>query len=230
MGTWGGKDSSWTGVVDRFYVAFLCRIKFGVCFCCQHINAQMILFVLLFYFGITLVGIMPSYPECQPWTDAFLPPPSPLCYTCSQRANTQKGVFGVCNKQYVCVWVYYKRSLEKKQKESTTTTTNGELFSSSTFDLIIYFCVVEHFGFVQIWIFGLGGWTGCEGSRRIISLLPFRCSAPLTHTFNTQLIVYRIKHNPPPKCRQQLSVYLMMFMVVVTTTARSFLAISFVFF
>lgn len=59
----------------------------------------------------------------------------------------------------VCVCIL-KRSLEekkktKKQKESTRTTTNGELFSS-TFDLIIYFCVVGNFGFVQIWIF-LGG-------------------------------------------------------------------------
>lgn len=57
-----------------------------------------------------------------------------------------------------------KRSLEKekktkqkkREKESTMTTTNGELFSSASFDLIIYFCVVENFGFVQIRI-SLGG-------------------------------------------------------------------------
>lgn len=70
----------------------------------------------------------------------------------------------VTNSVCVCVCIL-KRSLEekkktKKQKESTRTTTNGELFSS-TFDLIIYFCVVGNFGFVQIWIF-LGGGGGCE--------------------------------------------------------------------
>lgn len=48
MGNWGGKDSSWTGLLMDFYVAFLYRIKFGVCLRCirQHINAKNDLFVL----------------------------------------------------------------------------------------------------------------------------------------------------------------------------------------
>lgn len=68
MGNWGGKDSSQTGVVNGFYVAFLCRIKFGVLFLLSAHKCSND-FICTFFFlnvGITLVGIMPSYPECQP--------------------------------------------------------------------------------------------------------------------------------------------------------------------
>lgn len=100
-------------------------------------------------------------------------------------------------------------------------TKNGELFSS-TFDLIIYFCVVE---FVQIW-------GAVKAHCQITSSLPFfkvffffvsppsqSISAPSTHG-QTQ---------PPSSPVQDMSMYLMMLMVVVlTTTARSFLGFYFI--
>lgn len=76
----------------------------------------------------------------------------------------------VTNSMCVCVsvlkkdhWKKNSKTNKQKKEESTTTTTNGELFSSSTFDLIIYFCVVGNFGFVQIWIFQVGGDGGVDG-------------------------------------------------------------------
>lgn len=64
--------------------------------------------------------------------------------------------------------------------------------------MIIYFCVGK---FLGLYRFGLlEGWSGREGSCRIISLLPFFGVVHLEHTFNfhTQLTVFLIKHNPPP--------------------------------
>lgn len=87
---------------------------------------------------------------------------------------------------------------------------NGELFSSSTYDLIIYFCVVENLGFVQIWRVTLD---------HIIAAFSVQCT--FQHTHSSQCI--RLNTNPP-KCRQELLMYLMM-LVVVTTTARSSSAI-----
>lgn len=77
---------------------------------------------------------------------------------------------------------HWEKATTKKNKWLTRTTKNGELFS---FDLIIYFCVVEPLGLYRFGYFGAGG------SCRIISLLPFRCRAPLTHShthlyFNTK--------------------------------------------
>lgn len=50
--TLGGTDTSWTGDVDGFYVAFLYRNRFGVCFL-LHTSAHECsndLFVLFFFF------------------------------------------------------------------------------------------------------------------------------------------------------------------------------------
>lgn len=107
-----------------------------------------------FFFWYLLVGITPSYPECQPSTDAFLRPPA-----CVPKEQTHKSWL------LVCVRDCCKRSLEKLKSNKrlrTTLTKNGELFSS-TFDLIIYFCVVE---FVQIW-------GAVKAHCQIASSLPF---------------------------------------------------------
>lgn len=143
------------------------------------------LFVLLFLHFVS-VGITPSYPECQHWTDplfvSFFVFPN---LDMSHRADSPtRPLWSVC--RALSVWVYYEKSLgksnNKKNKWLTRTTKNGELFS---FDLIIYFCVVEPLGLYRFGYFGVGG------SCRIISLLPFRCRAPLTHShthlyFNTK--------------------------------------------
>lgn len=49
MGNWGGKDSSQTGLSMDFMLPFFVELNLGFCFCCQHINARMILFVLFFF-------------------------------------------------------------------------------------------------------------------------------------------------------------------------------------
>lgn len=68
----------------------------------------------------------------------------------------------VTNSTCVCELIikdHWKKRKKHKKREKESTTTNGELFSSASFDLIIYFCVVENFGFVQIRI-SLGGRGG----------------------------------------------------------------------
>lgn len=122
MGTWGGKDSSWTGLSMDFMLPFFIEFSFGVCFCCirQHINAQMI--YLYFLFLLMLVSlrlasrlhIQNVNPEpthlLSPFFFCFCCcyPPHPLHSLSATRVpkeqtHRKKGVFGVCNKQYVCV-------------------------------------------------------------------------------------------------------------------------------
>lgn len=176
---------------------------------CQHINAQMISGFLCLVFFLVPLG----------WHHAFIPRMSTQYRRISTpparvpKEQTHKSWL------LVCVRDCCKRSLEKLKSNKrlrTTLTKNGELFSS-TFDLIIYFCVVE---FVQIW-------GAVKAHCQIASSLPFFCfflspppsqsiSAPSTHG-QTQ------PPSSPPV--QDMSMYLMMLMVVVlTTTARSFLA------
>ena len=73
------------------------------------------------------------------------------------------------------------RAPNKTKKETTKTNKkNGELFSSS-FDLIIYLCVIEDFWFVQIWILrGVG--QGVKGHIGSYLCCLFWRSAPLTHS------------------------------------------------
>lgn len=85
-------------------------------------------------------------------------------------------VIGVCK---LIIKDHWRKRREKNTQKEKKTTTDSELFSSA-FNLIIYFCVVKNFGFVQIRIISGGG--GSDLLCQIISLLPFWCSAPLTHS------------------------------------------------
>lgn len=144
-------------------------------------------------------------------THLYAPRPSPVF---PKSRHTSRGCWYVCE---TVVRDHWKKTKKQQKRLRTTLTKNGELFSS-TFDLIIYFCVVE---FVQIW-------GAVKAHCQIASSLPFfkvffdspplsqSISAPSTHG-QTQ---------PPSSSPvQDMSMYLMMLMVVVlTTTARSFLA------
>lgn len=127
MGNWGGKDSSQTGVVNGFYVAFLCRIKFGVLFllsahkCSNDFICTFFFFKCWYHFGwhhafISRMSTLNQRISCP----LFLPPPThphifSLLHVFPKSKHMKNGVFGVCNKQYVCVCeCIKKRSLEKK--------------------------------------------------------------------------------------------------------------------
>lgn len=109
MGNWGEKDSSWTGLLMDFYVAFLYRIKFGVCLLCicQHINAKNDLFVLFLLMLVSLrLASRLHIQNVNPEPTHFLPPHPPSATRVpKEQTYKKKGVFGVCNKQYVCVSV-----------------------------------------------------------------------------------------------------------------------------
>lgn len=186
------------GDVDGFYVAFLYRIRFGVCFCCirQHMNARMIYLYFFcrcwYHFGwhhafISRMSTLNQHISGSPIPHhpvlgffVLLHPLSATHVPKEQSKHTQRYLLAyVTNSMCECIIKDHWRKKNYNKKNRQRTTTNGELFSSSTFDLIIYFCVVEKFWVCTDLDFGEGG---CEGSRWIISLLPFRCSAPLTHS------------------------------------------------
>lgn len=141
-----------------FKVAFLLKNQiwaFVFIAMCQHINAQMISGFLCLVFFLVPLG----------WHHAFIPRMSTQYRRISTpparvpKEQTHKSWL------LVCVRDCCKRSLEKLKSNKrlrTTLTKNGELFSS-TFDLIIYFCVVE---FVQIW-------GAVKAHCQIASSLPF---------------------------------------------------------
>lgn len=166
----------WRILCCLFSLFFFFRNKFGVCFLSQTSAHK---WFVLFYVGIILVGFTPSYPECQPWTDAFLVPfflLITLSATPVPKEQTHNKGVGVCNKQCVCmsVSVYCKRSLEKK---TTTKRIDDEwwiiLFFYFWFDNI-FLCRWKFWVCTDLDFFG----KRCQGSCRIISLLPFGVVLP----------------------------------------------------
>lgn len=191
----------WTrggGGEDGFYVAFLWRIQFEGS-CQAHECSD--LFSFFFFFFQTLVSLG--------WHRAFISRMSTRkpTHLSPQRAKVKESVVWVCN----------RRSLEKttKKTQQKSTTANGELFSSSAFDLIIYFCVVGEFsgGFVQI--FRRGAKVG--GVKRHIGSYHC-CLFGVVHLFNT--FNFHARSNLPLR----ISMYLM-FKVAATTTTAHFLLI-----
>lgn len=137
-GILGGKDSSWTGSLMDFMLPFFIELNLEFVFV-AYVSTWMLkwfICTLFVYVGIASVGIAPSYPECQPWTNAFLvpPPPTAFCFllllspqsslsdTCSQRAKqTHKKVSlaYVTNSMCECMIKdhWRKKRIDKKNRQ-----------------------------------------------------------------------------------------------------------------
>lgn len=136
-----GREGQFTGeVADRFNVAFTFFLS-GLCFCCLHQHIQD--FFVSFY-------VITSVASCPRIRNVSHEPTCPAHHLFPKSKHTTKvSLEYVTN--CVCVRICERECIVndhwKKKKESTM---NSKL---STFDLIIYFCVVHNFGFVQVWIF-----------------------------------------------------------------------------